>query len=75
MALAMLVLCLMPFALGIMNLVQKSLLPYETADPLENSIEWIASLVMQAYFLVVFFAWRRTELSVSVSAAVPAGDS
>ena len=75
MALAMLVLCLMPFALGILNLAQKSVLPYETADPLENSIEWIASLVMQAYFLVVFFAWRRTELSVSVSAAVPAGDS
>jgi hypothetical protein len=75
MALAMLVLCLMPFALGILNLAQKSVLPYETADPLENSIEWIASLVMQAYFLVVFFAWRRTELSVSVSAVVPAGDS
>ena len=71
MAGAMLVLCLMPFALGILNLVQKSLLPYETADALENSIEWIASLMMQVYFVIVFFAWRRTRLTVAVSAAVP----
>ena len=71
MAAAMLVLCLMPFALGILNLAQKSLLPYEIADPLENSIEWMASLMMQAYFVIVFFAWRRTRLAVSVSAAVP----
>lgn len=75
MATTMLVLCLMPFALGILNLVQKSLLPYETADPLENSIEWMASLMMQVYFLVVFFAWRRTGLAVSVSTAVPSDDS
>jgi len=73
MAATMLVLCLMPFALGILNLVQKSVLPYETADALENSIEWIASLMMQAYFFVVFLAWRRTRLAVAVSAAPPAG--
>ena len=74
MAMIMLVLCLMPFALGILNLVQKSVLPHVTADALENSIEWIASLMMQAYFFVVFFAWRRTSLAVAVSAAPPAGD-
>lgn len=73
MATAMLALCLMPFAFGLLNLVQKSVLPYETADALENSIEWVASLMMQAYFVVVFFAWRRTSLAVSVSAAAPAG--
>jgi hypothetical protein len=65
----MLVLCLMPFALGILNLVQKSVLPDATADALENSIEWIASLMMQAYFFVVFVAWRRTSLAVAVSTA------
>jgi hypothetical protein len=75
MATIMLVLCLMPFFLGILNLAQKSLLPYETADALENSIEWLASLMMQAYFIVVFLAWRRTGLAVSVSTAVPSGDS
>jgi hypothetical protein len=73
MAAAMLVLCLMPFALGFLNLAQKALLPYETADPLENSIEWFASLMMQAYFFVVYLAWRRTGLAVSVSAAPPPG--
>ena len=75
MALVMLVLCLMPFALGILNLVQKSLLPYEIADAMENSIEWLASLMMQVYFIVVFFAWRRTGLTVAVSAASPRGDA
>ena len=67
----MLVLCLMPFALGILNLVQKAVLPYTTADALENSIEWVASLMMQTYFFVVFLAWRRTGLAVLVSAAPP----
>jgi hypothetical protein len=71
MAVAMLVLCLMPFALGLLNLAQKAVLPYETADALENSIEWFASLMMQAYFFVVYLAWRRTGLAVSGSAAPP----
>ena len=66
-AVAMLVLCLMPFALGFLNLAQKSLLPYEIADRAENSIEWVASLMMQAYFFVVFLAWRRTGVEVSVT--------
>lgn len=74
-ATAMLVLCLMPFALGILNLVQKSVFPYEVADRLENSIEWVASLVMQAYFLVVFLAWRRTGLVVSVTTTRSRQDS
>ena len=73
MATVMLVFCLMPFVLGILNLVQKEILPHATADALENSIEWVASLMMQAYFLVVFLAWRRTNLAVAVSAAPPSG--
>lgn len=70
-AVVMLVLCLMPFALGFLNLAQKAVLPYETADPLENSIEWFASLMMQAYFFAVYLAWRRTGLAVTVTAAPP----
>jgi hypothetical protein len=31
--------------------------------------------MMQVYFLVVFFAWRRTGLAVSVSVAAPRGDT
>ena len=65
----------MPFALGLLNLAQKAVLHSDTADALENSIEWVASLMMQVYFVVVFFAWRRTRLTVSVNAAVPSGDS
>ena len=70
-AVTMLVLCLMPFVLGLLNLAQKAVLPHETADALENSIEWIASLMMQGYFFVVYLAWRRTRLAVAVTAAPP----
>jgi hypothetical protein len=73
MATAMLVLCLMPFALGFLNIGQKAVLPHDTADAFENSIEWLASLMMQAFFLVVFVAWRRTGLAVAVRAAPPPG--
>jgi len=64
---AMLWISLLPFALGIFNLVQKAVLPYATADSLENSIEWIASTMMQAYFVVLFLAWRRTGFKVRVT--------
>ena len=40
---AMLALSLAPFALGILNLVQKAVLDYATADAFENAIEWVAS--------------------------------
>ena len=65
---AMLWLCLAPFALGIFNLVQKSVLPYETADALENSIEWVASAMMQAWYVLLYLAWRRSGFAITVSA-------
>lgn len=58
-----------PFALGILNLAQKAILAHETADALENSIEWIASALMQAYFVALYFAWRRTGFDVRVTTA------
>jgi hypothetical protein len=58
-----------PFALGILNLVQKAVLAHDTADALENSIEWIASVLMQAYFVALYFAWRRTGFDVRVTTA------
>ena len=48
----MLLLCGLPFLLGILNLVLKSLL--DDADPYENRIEWISALLMQAYFVVLY---------------------
>ena len=52
------------FAIGILNLVLKATL--DDPDPAENRIEWIASIVIQAWFLVLFVAWRRTGASFSV---------
>jgi len=59
-------LSLSPFALGLLNLAQKAVLAHAMADPLENSIEWFASTLMQAYFVVLFFAWARTGFDVRV---------
>lgn len=60
-------LCVLIFMLGIFNLAQKSLLEYATADALENSIEWYALTMMHAYFVVLYFAWRRTGFDVRVT--------
>ncbi|MBU2677543.1 MAG: hypothetical protein KJP16_10690 [Gammaproteobacteria bacterium] len=37
------------------------------ADFAENQIEWIAAMLMQAYFVVLYFAWRATGFSVDVT--------
>ncbi len=58
-------LCLAPLVLGILNLVLKSVLA--DADAPENAIEWIASLCLQAYMLLLFFVWRRTGLQFTLS--------
>jgi hypothetical protein len=60
----MLVICAVPFVLGILNLVLKSVLA--DADMAENQIEWIAALAMQAWFFVLYFAWRETGFTLSV---------
>ena len=52
------------FALGILNLVLKSTL--DDPDPAENRIEWIASLLIQGWFFLLFVAWRRTGINLSV---------
>lgn len=54
----------LPFVLGIANLVLKPLL--EDPDPTENSIEWIAALSMQLYYLVLWLAWRGSGFAISV---------
>lgn len=56
--------CGLPFALGILNMVLKATL--DDADQAENRIEWISALLMQAYFVLVYFAWRETGLTVSI---------
>jgi hypothetical protein len=61
----MLGLCVATFALGVINVVFKMTLA--DADAMENRIEWIASMLMQVYFFVMYFTWRDTEISAVVS--------
>lgn len=53
-----------PIALGLANLAQKAVL----AQPnnIENRIEWISALLMQVWFVLLYVAWRKSGLIVSV---------
>jgi len=53
-----------PFALGILNLVQKAIVGSQ--DGSENRIEWIASLLMQVWFVLLWISWRRTGFRLDV---------
>ena len=53
-----------PFALGIINLAQKAILGSLNSN--ENRIEWIASLLMQAWFVLLWIAWRRSRFALVV---------
>ena len=59
----MLVFSGLPFVLGIANLAFKAVL--DDPDPMENRIEWLAALSMQAYFVVLYVAWRRSEFRLN----------
>lgn len=61
---AMLAISAIVFLVGILNLILKSVL--EDPDPAENRIEWIAAILMQLWFFVLFVAWRRTGCDISV---------
>ena len=56
---------LIPFALGILNLILKAVL--DDADASENIIEWIFALLMHSYFLLSYFAWRTTGFDAAFS--------
>ena len=64
----MLAVVVLPFVLGIANLVQKAIVA--DPDPFENAIEWIASLSMQAWFIGLYWAWSRTGFSISAVTTV-----
>lgn len=53
-----------PFVLGIINLIQKEVLGSLNSN--ENRIEWIASLLMQVWFILLWTAWRRTRFKIRV---------
>lgn len=53
---AMFTVVALPFVLGLVNLVVKPFLA--DPDPLENAIEWVAALVMQAWYVLLVVAFR-----------------
>lgn len=53
-----------PLALGLTNWAQKLWLG--DSDIFENSIEWISALLMQVWFVLLYFAWRKSGITVSV---------
>lgn len=66
-AVYMLWLCALPFALGILNLFLKAIL--DDTDSIENRIEWISALLMQLYFVGLYLAWRKTGFTIAVQAS------
>ena len=65
------VLAVIPFAIGILNLVLKNTL--DDATTAERIIEWIFALLMHVYFLLTYFSWRATAFDVSFSTETSAG--
>jgi len=53
-----------PWALGVVNLAQKEILGSLNSN--ENRIEWIASLLMQVWFVMLWIMWRKTRLTLEV---------
>jgi hypothetical protein len=63
-ATVLLMLCAVPFALGILNMILNAVL--EDSNATENRIEWIVSLIMQLYFFGLYLAWRSTRFEAAV---------
>ncbi len=62
-------LALVPFLLGALNLVLKAVLA--DADAAENVIEWLVVMLMQAWFVLGYFAWRRSGFTARFETLPP----
>lgn len=69
----MMIVIVTPFILGIANLLVK--LVITDTNAIENTVEWISALLMHAWFVLLFVAWRRSGLTVTVRADSPTADS
>lgn len=65
----MLAMCASVFVLGILNLVLKAVL--DDADAAENRIEWLATILIQLWFLVLWRCWRSSGADFSVRVGPP----
>ncbi len=61
---SMLLVIAMPFVLGITNLLLKQFIA--EFDRFENTIEWLAALLMQIWFVLFYFVWRETGVTLTV---------
>lgn len=52
-----------PFVLGLYNFIQKAFLG--DSGTVENTIEWIVSLLMQLWFIGLYFAWRKSRFEIA----------
>lgn len=66
---AQMLLALIPFVLGALNLVLKATLA--DPDPAENVIEWFFALLMHVYFVLTFYAWRDTGFNGKFATRLP----
>lgn len=57
----MLAASLAPVVLGVANFVQKSVLT--DPGPLENRIEWVTTVLMQAWFLFLYWYMRERDVN------------
>ena len=58
-----------PLLLGVANLLQKEV--FIQWNSIENSIEWIAALLMQVWFVLLYVAWRDSGFAVTVKTDPP----
>jgi hypothetical protein len=58
----MLAIMVTPFVLGLFNFIQKEFI--NDLNSIENRIEWIVALLMQAWFLALYVAWRRSKFEL-----------
>lgn len=60
----MLVVIATPFVLGVANLVLKEV--FADSNQIENTIEWIAALLMQFWFVMLYFNWRASPVVITL---------
>ncbi len=60
----LLVLCGVPFVLGVLNFILKGTL--EDSGNSENVIEWIVATTMHGWLVVLYVLWRRTGFEATV---------
>ena len=53
-----------PFGLGLLNFAQKAVL--SPLNNFENRIEWISTMLMQVWFVLLYLVWRRSRIDILV---------